>query len=149
MVGSITREHGRNLLPGSLMTPPVWPTWSGCDGAMGLSAQAAARCARGRRVGAQHPVVNPRPVGGVDYPRTWAEFAAWFPDDAACVAYLERLRWGDGFVCPSCGSLRSWAASRGLGSRVCAGCGRRVSGVDPLSWTLDDSFGVTSGITSC
>ncbi len=72
-------------------------------------------------------MVNPRPVGGVDYPRTWAEFAAWFADDAACVAYLERLRWGDGFVCPSCGSLRSWAASRGLGSRVCAGCGRRVS----------------------
>jgi hypothetical protein len=63
----------------------------------------------------------------MDYRRTWAEFAAWFPDDAACVAYLERLRWGEGFVCPSCGLLHSWAARRGLGSRVCAGCGRRVS----------------------
>ena len=69
----------------------------------------------------------PRPVGGVDYPRTWAEYAAWFPDDSACVAYLERLRWGEGFSCPGCGSVRSWPASRGLGARVCAGCAKRVS----------------------
>lgn len=67
------------------------------------------------------------PVGGVDYPRTWAEFVAWFGDDAACVAYLERLRWEDGFVCPGCGSTRWWPASRGVGSRVCAGCARRTS----------------------
>ena len=64
----------------------------------------------------------PSPVGGVDYPRTWSEFVAWFPVEAACVAYLERLRWGDGFVCPGCGSTRCWSASRGLGSRVCAQC---------------------------
>jgi transposase-like protein len=67
------------------------------------------------------------PVGGVDYPRTWAEFVAWFPDDAACVAYLDRLRWADGFVCPGCGSTRSWPASRGLGARVCAQCAKRTS----------------------
>ncbi len=67
------------------------------------------------------------PVGGVDYPRTWAEFVAWFADEEACVAYLERLRWADGFGCPGCGSTRWWPASRGLGSRVCAGCARRVS----------------------
>jgi len=72
-------------------------------------------------------VVVRAPVGGVDYPRTWAEFVAWFPADAACVAYLERLRWGDGFVCPGCGSERSWPASRGLGARVCAVCAKRVS----------------------
>ncbi len=30
----------------------------------------------------------------VDYPRTWAEFVAWFPDDAACVAYLVRAPLG-------------------------------------------------------
>ena len=72
-------------------------------------------------------MVVPRPVGGVDYPRTWAEFVAWFPDDAACVAYLVRLRWGDGFVCPGCGSTRSWPASRGIGSRVCARCAKRTS----------------------
>jgi ISXO2-like transposase domain/Transposase zinc-ribbon domain len=72
-------------------------------------------------------VVVARPVGGVDFPRTWSEFVGWFPDEKACVAYLERLRWADGFVCPGCGSTRSWPASRGLGSRVCAQCARRTS----------------------
>lgn len=28
----------------------------------------------------------------------------WFPDDASCLAYLERLRWPQGFVCPRCGA---------------------------------------------
>lgn len=36
------------------------------------------------------------PVAGVDYPRNYHEFVAWFPDDAACLRYLERLRWGQG-----------------------------------------------------
>ena len=40
------------------------------------------------------------PVGGVDYPRTYQEFRAWFPDDASCAAYLARLRWPEGFRCP-------------------------------------------------
>ena len=31
------------------------------------------------------------------------EFQRVFPDDAACAAYLEKARWGDGFVCPHCG----------------------------------------------
>ena len=26
-----------------------------------------------------------------------------FPDETACADYMERLRWPDGFVCPSCG----------------------------------------------
>ena len=30
---------------------------------------------------------------------------AWFPDDEACLRYLERLRWGDGFVCRFCGTV--------------------------------------------
>jgi transposase-like protein len=72
-------------------------------------------------------VVVVGPVGGVDYPRTWGEFVAWFPDDPACVAYLERLRWGDGFVCPGCGSTRWWPAGHGLGARVCAQCAKRTS----------------------
>lgn len=44
-----------------------------------------------------------RPVAGQDYPSTWAQFLDWFPDEAACGAYLERLRWPQGFVCPRCG----------------------------------------------
>jgi len=44
-----------------------------------------------------------------------------FPDEAACVASLERLRWGNGFVCPSCGNpSQPWRESRGrLGCPFC------------------------------
>ena len=45
---------------------------------------------------------TPRPAAGRDYPRGWDELRAWFPDDGACLAYLEGLRWPDGFVCPAC-----------------------------------------------
>ena len=44
------------------------------------------------------------PVAGKDYPRNWNEFLDWFPTDAACLEYLAKLRWPDGFVCPTCGS---------------------------------------------
>ncbi len=40
---------------------------------------------------------------GQDYPSTFGEFHSWFSDDQSCVAFLERLRWPAGFVCPSCG----------------------------------------------
>lgn len=66
-----------------------------------------------------------RPVGGVDYPRTYQEFRAWFPDEASCIDYLGRLRWPDGFVCPACGCDRSWRTARL--QWVCAGCARRTS----------------------
>ena len=54
------------------------------------------------------------PVAGRDYPRTWVEFVARFRDNTACLTYLEKLRWPDGFVCPSC-STRSepWRQTRG------------------------------------
>lgn len=36
-----------------------------------------------------------------------------FPDDAACAAYLEQLRWADGFVCPACGANQPpWRQTR-------------------------------------
>ncbi len=45
------------------------------------------------------------PTAGQDYPQTWNEFLDWFSTEDDCLAYLERLRWGDGFVCPKCGSI--------------------------------------------
>lgn len=36
------------------------------------------------------------------FPTTLPEFQKLFPDDAACQRYLEKLRWPDGFVCPTC-----------------------------------------------
>lgn len=43
-----------------------------------------------------------------DYPETVREFRAWFPDDAACRAYLERIRWPDGPRCPRCAQAQVW-----------------------------------------
>jgi transposase-like protein len=65
------------------------------------------------------------PVAGVDYPRTMQELQSWFPDDAACLAYLERLRWGEGFSCPLCEGGEYWVAGDAL--RICKTCQRRTS----------------------
>ena len=62
------------------------------------------------------------PQAGVDYPRSFPELIAWFPDDESCLRYLERLRWGEGFVCRFCGVVGGdwWAVRRGM--RRCAAC---------------------------
>jgi len=58
---------------------------------------------------------------GRDYPRDWAQFLEWFPDEDSCRRYLERLRWPDGFVCPGCGSME--APFRASSDRlICRGC---------------------------
>ena len=43
-------------------------------------------------------------VADLPFPTGLPEFQRLFPDDAACAAYLEKIRWRDGFVCPSCGT---------------------------------------------
>ena len=65
------------------------------------------------------------PVAGVDYPGTYQQLQAWFPDNASCVAYLAKLRWGQGFSCPRCGFDQSWETS--AGQRMCRACGRKTS----------------------
>ncbi len=65
------------------------------------------------------------PRRGRDYPGSYAELRAWFPADAACLDYLDWLRWRGGFVCPHCGDQRAWRLADGR--RSCAGCARRVS----------------------
>lgn len=45
------------------------------------------------------------PLPEKDYPQTWNEFLDWFGTEEACLAYLERLRWSSGFVCPRCGCV--------------------------------------------
>lgn len=65
------------------------------------------------------------PVGGQDYPRTLEEFDEWFSTEAACCAYLQRLRWPTGFICPACGCRTSWTTARGL--IRCKSCQRQTS----------------------
>jgi transposase-like protein len=60
-------------------------------------------------------------VAGCDYPRTYREFVTMFPDNAACAAYLRRLRWAGAFVCPACGATaQAWSQTRGR--CVCCSC---------------------------
>ena len=63
-----------------------------------------------------------RPVAGRDYPADWGQFLAFFPDEAACLRYLERLSWPHGFLCPACGQAGPpWRGSRQrLVCRTCA-----------------------------
>jgi len=58
---------------------------------------------------------------GVDYPRLYREFVEWFPDDEACLTYLEKLRWPNGFICPACHIFaKPWRQTRGR--LVCSSC---------------------------
>ena len=66
-----------------------------------------------------------RPEAGVHYPGSLADLRAWFPDDAACLDYLDWLRWPGGFVCPHCASGVAWPLQDGRYS--CGGRKRRVS----------------------
>jgi transposase-like protein len=69
---------------------------------------------------------RPALVAGVDYPRSYREFVVMFPEAAACSAYLERLRWPNGFVCPACESaVAPWRQSRGR--LVCSICRRQTT----------------------
>jgi transposase-like protein len=66
--------------------------------------------------------MSPSPVK--DYPRTWSEFLDWFSSEEACLAYLEHLRWPQGFVCPRCGGTTPpYRASRIR--LLCKDCGHQ------------------------
>jgi transposase-like protein len=73
------------------------------------------------------PLATPdRPVAGRDYPADWDQFLAFFPDEAACLRYLERLSWPHGFLCPGCGQAGApWRGSRQR--LVCRACGHQTT----------------------
>ena len=65
-------------------------------------------------------------MAGRDYPRSYREFVEMFPEEEACVAYLEQLRWSSGFVCPACGTTAEpWRQTRGR--LVCPDCRHQAS----------------------
>ena len=59
------------------------------------------------------------------YPRTFEEFLDWFSVEEDCAAYLEWIRWPDGFRCPQCGGTRAWRTERRLWH--CQDCRRQSS----------------------
>ena len=52
-------------------------------------------------------------AGMEKYPRNVMELEKQFSTEEACQAYLFRLRWPDGFVCPRCQAKGNWKATRG------------------------------------
>lgn len=53
------------------------------------------------------------------------EFQERFKTEEDCLAYLEALRWPEGFRCPKCGHAEAWRMGRGLW--LCRRCRRQVS----------------------
>ena len=49
-----------------------------------------------------------------EFPKTVQEFEEKFASEQACIDYLFRIRWPEGFHCPRCGYEKFWAMKRGL-----------------------------------
>jgi len=65
-------------------------------------------------------------IAGVDYPNTYRNFVEMFSNEAACVGYLIKLRWPEGFVCPACKVAGvPWYANRGR--LICSFCRHQTS----------------------
>jgi hypothetical protein len=60
-----------------------------------------------------------------DYPRTVEEFERRFSSEEACRAYLEALRWPEGFRCPACQGEAAAMVRGGL--YQCRSCRRQTS----------------------
>ena len=41
-------------------------------------------------------------IRDLPFPKSLPDFQRLFPDDAACAAYLEQIRFPSGFECPAC-----------------------------------------------
>ena len=57
----------------------------------------------------------------LDYPANWSEFLERFSSEEACVAYLEKLRWSSGFICPRC-AVAGEAYRSSRGRLMCRAC---------------------------
>ena len=53
-----------------------------------------------------------------EYPISQIEFEDWFRSEAQCLAYLQKLRWPEGFRCPDCGHRRTEADNTTINIQV-------------------------------
>jgi transposase-like protein len=67
------------------------------------------------------------PVSGIDYPGTFQEFDKWFSSENACLDYIAKLRWPNGFICPSCGINTDKPSLMERGLFLCRECKRQTS----------------------
>jgi transposase-like protein len=67
------------------------------------------------------------PISGIDYPGTFQEFDEWFSSEEACLEYVAKLRWPNGFRCPGCGFNTDKPSLMGRGLFLCRECKRQTS----------------------
>lgn len=67
------------------------------------------------------------PVSGIDYPGTFQEFDEWFSNENACLDYISKLRWPNGFSCPNCEFYTEKPSLMGRGLFLCRKCKRQTS----------------------
>src|SRR4030067_2937883 len=67
------------------------------------------------------------PVSGIDYPGTFQDFDKWFSSENACLEYIAKLRWPQGFICPSCAEKADKPSLMGCGLFLCRKCKRQTS----------------------
>lgn len=60
-----------------------------------------------------------------DYPKTAIEFEQRFTTEEACIKYLAKIRWPEGFCCPRCGHGKAWVTEKGI--YRCKNCDYQVS----------------------
>ena len=65
-------------------------------------------------------------MGRPGYPRDLREFRRQFSTNEACLEYLVRCRWPEGFTCPRCSGKRAWLNSKRYVFE-CPGCRRQTS----------------------
>jgi len=67
------------------------------------------------------------PVSGIDYPGTFQDFEHWFSTESACLEFIAKLRWPEGFICPGCGEKTAKPSLMGRGLFLCRKCKRQTS----------------------
>ena len=70
--------------------------------------------------------VRPSEMAVIELPRTALGFEERFGTEEACVAYLRRQRWSEGFLCPKCQGTRAWQL-RARALDECVACGHQAS----------------------
>lgn len=89
---------------------------------------------------------------GIDYPENWNQFIDWFHDNDACLNYIDKIRWPNGFICPRC-FMNSTPYKLKNGSLKCPTCRKETSVTsgtifDKTRTPLKDWFGAIWYITN-
>jgi hypothetical protein len=89
---------------------------------------------------------------GTDYPKNWDKFISWFHDDEACLDYIYKIRWPNGFIYPRCHEDNTPYRLKNI-TLKCSACRKEVSVTSDTIFnktrtSLKDWFGAIWYITN-